>query len=181
MKILSCNKYDEQKIYELIKRTRENDYFSFQELLNIFNNKLISSAREINSSDAYETLLSKFMECIIKMPLDETLKNHTLINYIYSSIKKCKIRAIYETHNLVNFTDKTYIYDLSNDLISIDEYNDEFYYIINELNQREKDILSLYYKYKFTEQEIGDRLHISKQAVSKRKKKSLSKLRHFLS
>ena len=66
MKILSCNKYDEQKIYELIKRTRENDYFSFQELLNIFNNKLISSAREINSSDAYETLLSKFMECIIK-------------------------------------------------------------------------------------------------------------------
>ena len=87
------------KIYELIKRTRENDYFSFQELLNIFNNKLISSAKEINSSDAYETLLSKFMECIIKMPLDETLKNHTLINYIYSSIKKCKIRAIYETHN----------------------------------------------------------------------------------
>ena len=66
MKILSCNKYDERKIYELIKRTRENDYFSFQELLNIFNNKLISSAREINSSDAYETLLSKFMECIIK-------------------------------------------------------------------------------------------------------------------
>ena len=66
MKILSCNKYDEQKIYELIKRTRENDYFSFQELLNIFNNKLISSAKEINSSDAYETLLSKFMECIIK-------------------------------------------------------------------------------------------------------------------
>ena len=82
---------------------------------------------------------------------------------------------------LVNFTDKTYIYDLSNDLISIDEYNDEFYYIINELDQREKDILSLYYKYKFTEQEIGDRLHISKQAVSKRKKKSLDKLRHFLS
>ena len=66
MKILSCNKYDEQKIYELIKRTRENDYFSFQELLSIFNNKLISSAKEINSSDAYETLLSKFMECIIK-------------------------------------------------------------------------------------------------------------------
>ena len=31
MKILSCNKYDERKIYELIKRTRENDYFSFQE------------------------------------------------------------------------------------------------------------------------------------------------------
>ena len=55
MKILSCNKYDERKIYELIKRTRENDYFSFQELLNIFNNKLISSAKEINSSDAYET------------------------------------------------------------------------------------------------------------------------------
>ena len=82
---------------------------------------------------------------------------------------------------LVNFTDKTYIYDLSNDLTSIDEYNDEFYYIINELDQREKDILSLYYKYKFTEQEIGDRLHISKQAVSKRKKKSLDKLRHFLS
>ena len=111
------------------------------------------------------------------MPLDETLKNHTLSNYIYSSIKKCKIRAIYETHNLVDFIDRTYIYDLSNDLTSIDE----FYYIINELNQREKDILSLYYKYKFTEQEIGDRLHISKQAVSKRKKKSLSKLRHFLS
>ena len=90
-------------------------------------------------------------------------------------------KSYYETHNLVDFTDKTYIYDLSNDFTSINEYNDEFYYIIDELNQREKDILSLYYKYKFTEQEIGDRLHISKQAVSKRKKKSLSKLRHFLS
>ena len=181
MKILSCNNYDEKEIYELIKRTRENDSFAFQELLNIFNNKLISSAKEINSSDAYETLLSKFMECIIKMPLESTFSSHTLINYIYSSIKKCKIKEIYKAHNLANFIDNTYIYDLSGDVVSVDDCKDEFYYIIDELGPREKDILNLYYKYKFTEQEIGEQLNISKQAVSKRKKKSLDKLRHFLS
>ena len=181
MKILSYNKYNEQKIYELIKKIRKNDFFALQELLNIFNSKLINSAREINSSDAYETLLSKFMECIIKMPLDDTLKNHTLINYIHSSIKKSKIKEFYKSNNLVNLNDKIYTYNLFDNFVNIDKYNNEFAYVIDELSQREKDILNLYYKYKFTEQEIGDRLHISKQAISKRKKKALNKLRHFLS
>lgn len=115
------------------------------------------------------------------MPLESTFSSHTLINYIYSSIKKCKIKEIYKAHNLANFIDNTYIYDLSGDVVSVEDCKDEFYYIIDELGPREKDILNLYYKYKFTEQEIGEQLNISKQAVSKRKKKSLDKLRHFLS
>lgn len=49
-----------------------------------------------------------------------------------------------------------------------------------QLPSEQKEILVLKYYYGYIEQEIGDKMHISRQAVNKQKNQALKKLKLFI-
>lgn len=172
MNIVKYNGYTETEIYNLINQVRNNDNESLEKLTFIFKNKLFI---ENNSNNE---LISFFYELLLKIPIDNLIQNHKLFNYILSSLKKKKSKI---------FKNQSIQFNESNSLLTNSPSNVPFYSIdelvtlktsISTLSLDEKQLLSLYYKYGYTEKEIGSYFNnITKMAISKRKKKILKKLK----
>lgn len=176
MDILKYNGYTEAEIYNLIKKVRTNDYKALEKLNLIFRNKIY-----IKSNSNYDNELTSFFhELLLKIPLDNLIQNHKLINYILSSLKKKKAKIfktkinspvqLNECISLTPILTTTIFHNSFHDLINLKKS-------LLTLSLNERLLLSLYYKYGYTEEEIGNYFGgISKSAISKRKKKILKKL-----
>lgn len=174
MNIVKYNGYTETEIYSLINQVRNNDNEALKKLESIFRNKIYIK----NNSNHDDELTSFFYELLLKIPLDNIMQKHKLINYILSSLKKKKSKI---------FKNQSIQFNESNNLLTNLPSNISFYFIdelvtlktsLSTLSLNEKQLLSLYYKYGYTEQEIGNYFNnITKMAISKRKKKILKKLK----
>ncbi|MFR5267384.1 sigma factor-like helix-turn-helix DNA-binding protein [uncultured Tyzzerella sp.] len=174
MNIVKYNGYTETEIYNLINQVRNNDNEALKKLEFIFKNKIYIK----NNSNHDDELTSFFYELLLKIPLDNVIQKHKLINYILSSLKKKKSKI---------FKNQSVQFNESNNLLTNLPSNISFYFIdelvtlktsLSTLSLNEKQLLSLYYKYGYTEQEIGNYFNnITKMAISKRKKKILKKLK----
>ena len=173
MNILKYNGHTETEIYTLIKKVRNNDYESLEKLNLIFKDKIY-----IKNNPNYDAeLTSFFYELLLKIPLDNLIQNHKLFNYIFSSLKKKKSQLFKpQPDSPINLSKSNHL--TSNiSFYSIDELVILKNSLLN-LSSDEKKLLSLYYKYGYTEEEIGKYFDgITKMAISKRKKNILKKLK----
>ena len=174
MNIVEYNSYTETEIYNLINQVRNNDNESLEKLTFIFKNKLFIE----NDSNSNNELISFFYELLLKIPIDNLIQNHKLFNYIFSSLKKKKSQLFKSQPNSpINLSKSNYLLTSNISFYSIDELV-TLKTSLSNLSLDEKKLLSLYYKYGYTEEEIGKYFSgISKMAISKRKKKILKKLK----
>lgn len=176
MNIVKYNDYTETEIYNLINQVRKNDNEALKKLEFIFKNKLHIK----NNSNYNNELTSFFHELLLKIPLDKTFQNHKLINYILSSFLKKKSKVFKAQANLpINSSPSNYLVINSTSNTSFDSIDDlmTLKSSFSRLSLDEKKLLSLYYKYGYTEEEIGKYFNgLTKAAISKRKKKILKKL-----
>lgn len=176
MNIITYNGYTETEIYNLIIKVRKNDNESLNTLVSIFKNKLYIKNNLNHNND----LTSFFYELLLKIPLDTIFPKHKLINYILSSFikKKSKIfEAQANTPIKLNDYNPTVL-----NLASSTSYEsiDELILLKNSLANLSIDeltLLTLYYKYGYTEEEIGKFFGITKAAISKRKKIIIEKIK----
>lgn len=173
MNIVEYNNYTETELYNLINKVRNNDNESLEKLTFIFKNKLFIE----NDSNSNNELISFFYELLLKIPIDNLIQNHKLFNYIFSSLKKKKSQLFKpQPDSPINLSKSNHL--TSNiSFYSIDELVILKNSLLN-LSSDEKKLLSLYYKYGYTEEEIGKYFDgITKMAISKRKKNILKKLK----
>lgn len=177
MNITKYKGHTEIEIYELINRVKENDNEALEQLLLIFENKLYIK----NNPNYNNELTSFFCELLLKVPLNDVLEKHKLINYILSSLKKKKSK-IYENqsnspiklkdyNSIIANSTSNFTYDLIDELVTLKSS-------LSNLSIDEKNLLILYYQYGYSEEEIGNYFNgISKAAICKRKKKIIKKLK----
>ncbi len=174
MNILKYNGHTETEIYTLIKKVRNNDYESLEKLNLIFKDKIY-----IKNNPNYDAeLTSFFYELLLKIPLDNILQKHKLINYLLSSFKKKKSQIFKNQSIQINKSNNLSTNLTSNISFSVIDELVTLKTSLSTLSLDEKQLLSLYYKYGYTEKEIGSYFNnITKMAISKRKKKILEKLK----
>lgn len=176
MNIIKYNGFTESEICNLIKQVRKNDNESLDKLKLIFQKKLCIKGNT-NYNDELESF---FYELLLKIPLDEIVQKHKLINYILSSFSKKKSKIFkLQSNSPIKLNDyNPIVVNLASNtsLDSIDELI-TLKISYSNLSMDEKLLLTLYYKYGYTEKEIGIYFNgITKAAICKRKKKIIKKL-----
>jgi len=158
---------------------------SLMEFIERFTPLLKKYSKDLNYDGAYSDLEIALIETIHSLPL-ERLEGHTymkeeqIVAYINKSIKSKYIKlskqnrliANKETELNLEITGVDYMEDVENKVF--------INYLLDKLTKLQRIIIEKKFIYGYTEVEIADQLHISKQAVNKTKKRALETLRSFL-
>jgi RNA polymerase sigma factor (sigma-70 family) len=131
----------------------------------------------INDEDAFQNLTISFLECIHKIPLENkifALHNKYILSYIKTTIRNAYIYLNKRAEKYDNLNILLDDFSLLNTKHSDDEIEENLFFddikkLISETNYT---IIKLKYIDGFSEEQIGNKLGISRQAVNKRLNKS---------
>lgn len=173
----------ENSLWEIISKCKENDNDSFSLLCEKFNPLLRKYSRLLEYEDAYEDLLYCFIICIYKIPIyEENIKNNDIAilayiktaiknQYIYLSKKNLENKKRYlnydnvmaqqpDNTSSINLNSKIFLWDLK-----------------NTLNTKEINLVYLKYYLQYSDKEIADLYNVSRQAINKRLKTIINKIK----
>ncbi|WP_099191015.1 RNA polymerase sigma factor [Tepidibacter mesophilus] len=171
-----------ESIRALVKKSKDKDKEALTQIINKFKGTIKKFSKQLEYEEAEIDLIIGVIETIGKIKLSNLeLKNEGAItNYIYNSIKN-KRTELYRKHvkgiskeleiNLEITEDKTN-YQLE-DKIFIDN-------LLNLLTDIQRIILVEKFLKGYSDLEISNKLHISRQAVNKSKNRALKRLKSYL-
>lgn len=168
----------------LIVQSQKGDSGATLTLIKKFDPLLKKYAFKLYYDDAYNDLLSDFIEFLHNIRLDR-LRNTTegtLVSYIYTTIHSSFIKRLSVLKKLQNFRpysdlNKSELYYAEASLVTSDTY---FYLELTGMNhlltESELSIVKMIYLLGYTVTETAAIYGISRQAVNKTKKRALQKL-----
>jgi RNA polymerase sigma factor (sigma-70 family) len=167
-------------LIKLIKQAKKGDKDSLMELLSRFKPLIKKYSNELKYEEAETDLIISFITIIKTLKIKEINYEGQAVNYIYVSLRNKKIdlfrkyvQGIQEECeiNLDIVADK-----------SIPEKEDKILIkkLLTLLTDLQRKILKAKFFMGYSENEIGKRLHISRQAVNRAKNRALNKLRKYL-
>lgn len=173
-------KVNENELRELVLEIKHNNKITFEKLYNRYNKLVYRIAFSIlknkeDSEDVVQTVFSKL--CVLekdKLPTDK------VGTWLYTVTKNEALLLLRKNNKDVNLDT---IYDLEDENNEIDKLinKDSYNRLINGLNQKEQEIVSLKILSNFTFKEIGELLGESANTIKWRYYKSIYSLRIMLS
>lgn len=168
-------------LYELFKMAQKGSNVAKIELYKKFLPCIEGFGRKLFYEEA-ETDLVIFLLEFIKKVNSEKFKNRNdgeIVNYVYSAFK-CKYINL--LRQIINKNIEATISET--DFICFDCYEkieeDHFFRLLKELNYVQKKIIIGKYVHGYTDVELASILNVSRQTISKQKKKALSILKNNL-
>lgn len=167
-------------LYQSIVSFRNGNSDDFLEILEVFNPLLKSLHRKSFGYDTYSDLVLFLIELLKKLKISndsfredkyiisyiaKALKNH----YIYLNKKKCKL---YDVEVSIDPTNLQYGYSDCDNII--------FYDLLNNLTDKEKNVIIYKYIYSYSDTEIGKQRHVSRQYIHKVHKRALEKVKEVI-
>ncbi len=173
-------KVNENELRELVLEIKHNNKIAFEKLYNRYNKLVYGIAFSIlknkeDSEDAVQTVFSKlYVLEKDKLPTDK------VGTWLYAVTKNEALLLLRKNNNDVGLDT---IYDLEDENNEIDKFinKDSYNRLINRLNQKEQEIVSLKILSNFTFKEIGELLGESANTIKWRYYKSIYSLRIMLS
>lgn len=157
---------------------QNNDKGSYSAIWNVFSDKLSYWKRRINNAEADSDLDYFLSTLLTDIKVDRFTTDNDVIFYIKACIEnkgkeiEKDIKKLRERE--VCCSDSFF---LENDNNCNDDFSDiEFKDLINQLGKKERQILYKRYYLQFTDAEIAEELHISRQAINKCRRKALEKI-----
>lgn len=158
----------------------QNNEIEFTPIINYFS-KTVNSLSFQFKLNSYEWDINSYLwEVLSKIKVDNFTNDKALYSYIYKSLftyclshlnNSKKIKIIYNSEvtdlnlDLLNYSN---CYEVDSPII--------FDNLVSVLSNTQKEIITLRYKYCFSDNEIAEQLNISRQAVHKNRKIALNKL-----
>ena len=172
-------KINENELRELVLEIKHNNKIAFEKLYNRYNKLVYGIAFSIlkNKEDSEDVVQTVFSKLYIlerdKLPTDK------IGTWLYTVTKNEALLLLRKNNNDVNLDT---IYDLEDENNEIDKFinKDSYNRLINGLNQREQEIVSLKILSNFTFKEIGELLGESANTIKWRYYKSIYSLRIML-
>lgn len=154
------------------------------QLLEMFDKLLKKYARLLGTEDAYEDFRLFFFELLNKLRGKNICSENDgyIVSYISKSIKNhyialSKIRNSRREDTFSDISGEQMIY-IEHIAATADNVDISVYFPIdNNLSEREKIILQLFFVDEYSVEEIANQLHISRQAVNQAKLRALKKIR----
>lgn len=173
-------KINEKELRELVLEIKHNNKIALEKLYNRYNKLVYGIAFSIlkNKEDSEDVVQTVFSKLYIlekdKLPTDK------IGTWLYTVTKNEALLLLRKNNNDVNLDT---IYDLEDENNEIDKFinKDSYNRLINGLNQKEQEIVSLKILSNFTFKEIGELLGESANTIKWRYYKSIYSLRIMLS
>ena len=173
-------KINENELRELVLEIKHNNKIAFEKLYNRYNKLVYGIAFSIlkNKEDSEDVVQTVFSKLYIlerdKLPTDK------IGTWLYTVTKNEALLLLRKNNNDVNLDT---IYDLEDENNEIDKFinKDSYNRLINGLNQKEQEVVSLKILSNFTFKEIGELLGESANTIKWRYYKSIYSLRIMLS
>lgn len=173
-------KLNEGELKELFVEIKHNNKIAFEKLYNRYNKLVYGIAFSIlkNKEDSEDVVQTVFSKLYIlekdKLPTDK------IGTWLYTVTKNEALLLLRKNNNDVNLDT---IYDLEDENNEIDKFinKDSYNRLINGLNQKEQEVVSLKILSNFTFKEIGELLGESANTIKWRYYKSIYSLRIMLS
>ena len=169
-----------KELLKLIEEYQNHRMENFHLIYEAFYKLILLYAQKVNESDAAQDLSGFLVEILFKIDTtkfkrddSEDLKRYIAVclrNEYYAMLKRKQFSVIYCDELTYDIPENT--------------YNPQSKILIREclatVTDNQRIILVLRYGYGFSDSQIAEKLHISRQAVSKTRKKGLEKLKNFL-
>ncbi len=173
-------KINEKELRELVLEIKHNNKIALEKLYNRYNKLVYGIAFSIlkNKEDSEDVVQTVFSKLYIlekdKLPTDK------IGTWLYTVTKNEALLLLRKNNNDVNLDT---IYDLEDENNEIDKFinKDSYNRLINGLNQKEQEVVSLKILSNFTFKEIGELLGESANTIKWRYYKSIYSLRIMLS
>lgn len=154
---------------------QKNDNCAFDLLCKKFNPLLKKYSRLLLYDEAYEDLLYCFILCIYKIPINEESfinNNATILSYIKVTIKNQYIFLSKKHTKSMRYTCSydSLLIEFSDNNDSHNQIQDKLYLfeLKRYLNNNEINLVNLKFILQYSDSEIAEVYHISRQAVNKR-------------
>lgn len=166
-------------LIDIIIKAQKGDEHSMIDIITLFDPKINKCSRQLNYSEARTDMIISLVE-IIKSVDFYSLKNRgdgTIIKYISNALERKKIDLFYkyvkgekqEKELNLDIMGESFQGNIEDKLL--------IYKMFKLLSHEQKEILKRKYYYGFSEQEIAEQLHISRQAVNQAKNRAFKRLR----
>ncbi|MFT5875985.1 MAG: RNA polymerase sigma factor (sigma-70 family) [Clostridium sp.] len=169
-------------LYEMIKHVEDGDMESFVSIKEKFDPLIKKFSRKLNYEEAETDLIISLINIVTNINLNNFNQEGegALVNYIYSAIKHKHI-DLYRMYVQKRREDVEINLEILQDTSNFNI--DEKIFIetlLNRLSPIQKTILEEKFIKDHSDVEIATKLHISRQAVNKTKKRALENLRNYL-
>ncbi len=169
------------ELVKLISEYQQHDMINFDTLYGTFNKLLLLYGNKLGTSDTAQDLVDFFIELLFKIDLSKFKKDQSdsLKRYIAVCIRNEYYSILKKSHEPIYLTDEL-LDILTTDIPSFEEtvFLKE---CLSVVSNTQRTILILRYCNDFSDSEIAEMLHISRQAVNKNRRKGLEAIKTFLS
>lgn len=168
----------ENKIKESVLRLKDTN--DFDELYFFYNNKVNCIAKKFGIEEDSSLLMMKLWQFFKEVDLSKFENDVALLAYINKCLKNwsINIRKKESTKEICSDLIVTAAVEKGYNSTKFEYTNDlEFYSLINRLSNTQKQILCYRYLDQLSDSEIAIKLQISRQAVHKKRKQALFKLK----
>lgn len=169
-------------LYEVFKMAQEGNNIAKMYLYKKFLPCIEGFGRKLFYEEAETDLTIYLLEFIKKMNL-EKFKNRNdgeIVNYVHLAFKSKYLNIL---RKIINKKIETTIFET--DFVYFDRYEtieeEHFFRLLKELNYIQKKIIIGKYVYDYSDVELASILNVSRQTISKQKKKALTLLKNKLS
>lgn len=170
-----------QNLYESLESLKKNN--NFEPLYNLYINQVKNICKKYHIDDQYNSIMLRLWKIGLTIKLCDFESEYKLNAYINRCLKNCAInlyrkenlntRTLYNTNTTYFELDKQSsmtLSDISSELI--------FYDTIKNLTPKQKEIITLKYKDGLSDEQISEKLLITRQAVHKSRVSALMKLKN---
>ena len=171
------------KIFQLVKRCQENDGNAFSDIITMFQPLIKKYAFLLGDMDAYADMYDSFIDCIYKIPIQELRSSSgdaVVLAYIKTTMKNSYI-ALSKRNSIRKSQIPLDDCDMENEKIGAVGIDFDSQVIREDLlrflSTEEELLLEAKIFYGYSDAEIAKRLGISRQAVNKKYRKILEKVK----
>lgn len=169
----------ENTLYNQIIAIQNGAVHHIKNLIPIFENIINKYSRQLNGEDTKQDLYVFLIQLIYKLPIHSTsfCNDKQILAYISKSLKFEYIR-LSKLHSKIS-SNEYFLSDILDFPAKHTTYNIEIIDLFKNLNDIEKNILSLIFIKGFTVSEIAKSTHKSRQAINQSKIRALGKLKNY--
>lgn len=176
------NKPSQVSLYELIQLSQSGDRDALLEIINKFKPIIKKIVNKLDYEESETDLVILFIQMIQAMNLNKFthLSEGALVNYIYKSLKNRSI-DLFRKHTLKKVVEL----ELNLDTLKTEVDLDTHIFVkelldADVLTSHQRLVLSQSYIYEYSDIEIAQILHISRQAVNKTRNRGIEALKTYL-
>lgn len=173
------------KIFQLVKRCQENDGDAFSDIITMFQPLIKKYAFLLDNADAYTDMYDSFIDCIYKIPIQglrSSAGDAAVLSYIKTTMKNSYI-ALSKRNGVRKSQIPLDDLDTENEKIGAESIDFDGGVLREDLLQflsaEEELLLEAKIFYGYSDAEIANQLGISRQAVNKRYRKIIEKVKEY--